>query len=124
MGRNLNWSARVASYARRGPDIAMDGQVRMSAAGHEEIFIACSIFRFPDSGQGVGLWRSRLRPARVLQEAAERQHAHLPDPAVAHRRKLSLSFLNVYNDARRADAYATLEFPGTYWLGFRDLPEI
>jgi SAM-dependent methyltransferase len=34
-----------------------------------------------------------------------------------------LSFLNVYNDARRADAYATLEFPGT-WLAFRDLPEI
>ena len=35
-----------------------------------------------------------------------------------------MSFLNVYNDARRADAYATLEFPGTYWLAFRDLPEI
>jgi SAM-dependent methyltransferase len=35
-----------------------------------------------------------------------------------------LSFLNVYDDARRADAYATLEFPGTYWLAFRDLPAI
>jgi len=35
-----------------------------------------------------------------------------------------LTFLNVYNDARRADAYATLEFPGTYWLAFRDLPAI
>ncbi len=35
-----------------------------------------------------------------------------------------MSFLNVYNDARRADAYATLEFPGTYWLAFRDLPAI
>ena len=35
-----------------------------------------------------------------------------------------MSSLNVYNDARRADAYATLEFPGTYWLAFRDLPEI
>lgn len=34
------------------------------------------------------------------------------------------SFLNVYDDARRADAYATLEFPGTYWLAFRDLPAI
>lgn len=31
---------------------------------------------------------------------------------------------NVYDDAMRADAYATLEFPGTYWLAFRDLPEI
>jgi SAM-dependent methyltransferase len=35
-----------------------------------------------------------------------------------------LSFLNVYDDARRADAYAALEFPGTYWLAFRDLPAI
>jgi SAM-dependent methyltransferase len=35
-----------------------------------------------------------------------------------------LSLLNVYNDAQRADAYATLEFPGTYWLAFRDLPDI
>ena len=35
-----------------------------------------------------------------------------------------MSFLNVYTDERRADAYATLEFPGTYWLAFRDLPAI
>ena len=35
-----------------------------------------------------------------------------------------MSLLNVYNDAQRADAYATLEFPGTYWLAFRDLPAI
>ena len=35
-----------------------------------------------------------------------------------------MSFLNVYNDAQRADAYATLDFPGTYWLAFRDLPDI
>jgi len=32
--------------------------------------------------------------------------------------------LNVYEDAERAAAYATLEFPGTYYLAFRDLPEI
>ena len=31
---------------------------------------------------------------------------------------------NVYADAERAEAYATLEFPGTYWLAFRDLPTI
>ena len=29
---------------------------------------------------------------------------------------------NVYEDEERARAYATLEFPGTYYLAFRDLP--
>ncbi len=32
--------------------------------------------------------------------------------------------VNTYEDARRADAYAGLEFPGTYFLAYRDLPEI
>lgn len=31
---------------------------------------------------------------------------------------------NCYDDARRADAYAKLEFPGTYYLAFRDLPDL
>lgn len=31
---------------------------------------------------------------------------------------------NVYDDARRADAYAALGFPATYYLAFRDLPAI
>jgi SAM-dependent methyltransferase len=31
-------------------------------------------------------------------------------------------FSNVYDDADRARAYADLEFPGTYYLAFRDLP--
>ncbi len=31
---------------------------------------------------------------------------------------------NVYADPARAAAYATLEYPGTYWLAFRDLPEL
>jgi trans-aconitate methyltransferase len=31
---------------------------------------------------------------------------------------------NSYEDARRAEAYAELEFPGTYYLAFRDLPGI
>ena len=35
-----------------------------------------------------------------------------------------MRFQNVYDDARRAEAYAKLEFPGTYYLGFRDLPAI
>ncbi len=33
-------------------------------------------------------------------------------------------FYNVYNDEKRADAYARLEFPGTYYLAFRDLPAV
>ena len=32
------------------------------------------------------------------------------------------AFSNVYDDADRARAYADLEFPGTYYLAFRDLP--
>jgi SAM-dependent methyltransferase len=33
-------------------------------------------------------------------------------------------FSNVYEDRARADAYARLEFPGTYYLAFRDLPAL
>jgi len=33
-------------------------------------------------------------------------------------------FSNVYDDERRAEAYAALEFPATYYLAYRDLPEI
>jgi ubiquinone/menaquinone biosynthesis C-methylase UbiE len=35
-----------------------------------------------------------------------------------------MDFINVYEDAERAEAYAKLEFPGTYYLAYRDLPEI
>jgi SAM-dependent methyltransferase len=35
-----------------------------------------------------------------------------------------MEFKNVYDDAKRAEAYAKLEFPGTYYLAYRDLPEI
>jgi SAM-dependent methyltransferase len=35
-----------------------------------------------------------------------------------------VSFSNVYDDGRRAEAYAKLEFPGTYSLAYRDLPAI
>jgi SAM-dependent methyltransferase len=34
------------------------------------------------------------------------------------------SFTNVYDDDARARAYAELAFPGTYYLAYRDLPEI
>ena len=32
--------------------------------------------------------------------------------------------INAYEDARRAEAYSRLQFAGTYYLAFRDLPEI
>ncbi len=35
-----------------------------------------------------------------------------------------MTFANVYDDTERAEAYATLGFPGTYYLAFRDLPAI
>ena len=35
-----------------------------------------------------------------------------------------MQFDNVYQDSLRAQAYAGLEFPGTYYLAFRDLPRI
>lgn len=37
---------------------------------------------------------------------------------------MSTPFGNVYEDAARAEAYAQLEYPGTYWLAFRDLLEL
>ena len=33
-------------------------------------------------------------------------------------------FSNVYDDSKRAEAYSKLEFPGTYYLAYRDLPKI
>jgi SAM-dependent methyltransferase len=35
-----------------------------------------------------------------------------------------MEFDNVYDDARRAEAYARLEFPGTYYLAYRDIPDV
>jgi SAM-dependent methyltransferase len=35
---------------------------------------------------------------------------------------MNSAFTNVYEDEARARAYATLQFPGTYYLAFRDLP--
>ena len=37
---------------------------------------------------------------------------------------MTTEFTNVYDDRTRAEAYAALEFPGTYYLAFRDLPKI
>lgn len=35
-----------------------------------------------------------------------------------------MGFQNVYEDEARAGSYAKLEFPGTYYLAYRDLPDI
>ncbi len=35
-----------------------------------------------------------------------------------------MAFVNVYEDAARAEAYSTLEFRNTYYLAYRDLPEL
>jgi SAM-dependent methyltransferase len=35
-----------------------------------------------------------------------------------------MTFDNAYADAARAESYARLEFPGTYYLAYRDLPAI
>jgi len=35
-----------------------------------------------------------------------------------------MGFSNAYEDKKRADAYSKLEFPGTYYLAYRDLPKI
>jgi SAM-dependent methyltransferase len=37
---------------------------------------------------------------------------------------MTADFANVYEDGTRAQAYAGLDFPGTYSLAFRDLPQI
>jgi len=35
-----------------------------------------------------------------------------------------IDFANVYEDIKRSEAYAKLEFPGTYYLAYRDLYEM
>jgi SAM-dependent methyltransferase len=37
---------------------------------------------------------------------------------------VSKRFTNVYDDRERARAYAELEYPGTYYLAFRDIPRL
>ncbi len=38
--------------------------------------------------------------------------------------KSKMQFKNTYEDKKRADAYSKLEFHGTYYLAYRDLPKI
>ena len=36
---------------------------------------------------------------------------------------MSAEFSNVYDDQARADSYARLEFPGAYYLAYRNQPD-
>ena len=40
------------------------------------------------------------------------------------RERWTMTFSNSYEDAKRAEAYSKLEFTNTYYLAYRDLPEI
>ena len=44
--------------------------------------------------------------------------------ALSKRDPVNRTFGNVYEDEERARAYATLQFPGKYYLAFRDLPAL
>jgi len=46
------------------------------------------------------------------------------DPSPSETAGIPPAFANAYADEARADAYAGLEFPGTYYLAFRDVPAI
>ncbi len=46
------------------------------------------------------------------------------DPSTRVLQSRTVSFSNVYEDPDRAAAYAKLEFPGTYFLAYRDLPAL
>jgi len=35
-----------------------------------------------------------------------------------------MNSINVYEDSKQAESYSKLEFPGTYFLAYRDIPEI
>jgi hypothetical protein len=68
------------------------------------------------------VWRRRA----ILQEIQERAHCGSSATLVgdSNGKAMSAGFVNVYDDRARAAAYARLEFPGTYYLAFRDLPAI
>jgi SAM-dependent methyltransferase len=65
---------------------------------------------------GIRLNSKAKRP-RQDESRARRKRINGP-------REVPTKFINSYEDARRAEAYAKLEFPGTYYLAYRDLPEI
>lgn len=60
----------------------------------------------------------------LLGRTTARSHLAHTGTRSGSRRGDTVLFTNVYDDDERARAYATLEFPGTYYLAFRDLPEL
>ena len=69
-----------------------------------------------DVGCGIG-----LQSLLLAEEVGP--HGHITElditPAFVH-----YANRNVYENARCAEVYAKLEFPGTYYLAYRDLPQI
>jgi SAM-dependent methyltransferase len=61
--------------------------------------------------------KTRIRAAGLAKRSPFLAQANPGYPVV-------VPFSNVYDDAERARAYAALEFPGTYYLAYRDLPAI
>lgn len=81
--------------------------------------------------------RARTEEARLLARFGEPYRAYkqrtgrfVPKLRGKHARGrvrlggMNAEFSNVYDDKARARAYAKLEFPGTYFLAYRDLPAI
>ncbi|MCP4593662.1 MAG: methyltransferase domain-containing protein [bacterium] len=67
---------------------------------------------------------------RVVDGEWKPQPSVAPDAESAPRtsgfvhRRTVMTFKNTYEDDAYASAYAKLEFPGSYYLAFRDLPEL
>jgi len=59
------------------------------------------------------------RTKRPRQEENRVERKRIKEPQEGFKK-----FFNSYEDAKRAEAYAKLEFPGTYYLAYRDLPQI
>ena len=87
---------------------------RVDAQGRLTIECADEKFSFPMSAQ-----ERPEEPNESPQPAAE--NVPTSQPKVS---KINGTFGNVYEDEERARAYATLQFPGTYYLAFRDLPAL
>jgi 4-aminobutyrate aminotransferase-like enzyme/SAM-dependent methyltransferase len=73
-------------------------------------------------GRGLMIGVELTREIATFVEAFAEILATLEDPLPTCARPAPSP--NCYDDAVRAAAYARLEFPGTYYLAFRDLPEM
>ena len=71
----------------------------------------------------IPLWKCPGRGAifkrRALAPTRPRDCRAAPPPA-----SCGMTFVNSYGDAERAAAYARLDFTGTYYLAYRDIPRL